>query len=157
MFSGLIFQTTGLFLTLINALVVASSQCQMTMVSYSNHTTKSSSSNLDHINYILETIRISTHSTLRINFSTLSQIQFERFLRQIHFSPRFFGVKKFTSIGVERSQMCCQLAARAIRAPPKALKHHAWLHLSFQPFYTVIHHLQSNFLEKCHLVKIGEF
>jgi len=39
------------FLTefLINALVVASSQCQMTtMVSYSNHTTASEFSNLDH-------------------------------------------------------------------------------------------------------------
>ena len=90
--SGLIFQTTGLFLTLINALVVASSQCQMTMVSYSNHTTKSSSSsNLDHINYILETIRISTHSTLWSTFPLCHSFNLRGFWDKFTFHPVFLA------------------------------------------------------------------
>ena len=90
-YSGLIFQTTGLFLTLINALVVASSQCQMTMVSYSNHTTKSSSSNLDHINYILETIRLSTHSTLWSTFPLCHRFNLRGFWDKFTFHPVFLA------------------------------------------------------------------
>ena len=128
-------------LTLINALV-ASSRCHMTtMVSYSNRT-------ITLINYILRgNFQLNSHfETLFCNLSDNTFQGLESL--NIHSSTRF--LLKKVHIGVERSLLQRQLAARAIRAPPKALKHHAWLHLSFQPFRTVLVLFRPKFVQKGH-------